>query len=235
MVCTLFLFLAWLNPNQRYLLHHSTLLPLDRFQNDYGTGPYKVEIELSYPHVPPEDHPNPHSWERVSKWIVVELAPLSLMPHSVNMFLRQVHHKMWEGMTLHTKDEKKLQFGPRVLMGEEKKFGTNFSKLLYQEYSAQYPHQQWTIGYAGRPAGPDFFINMQDNSQDFGPTADKHSEASPCFGKVVDGFDVLERISMIPHYGGGDHEDLAGLYEVKILHAFLIKPKELNQEQQITN
>ena len=129
------------------------------------------------------------------------------------------------------KDETKIQFGPRE--GEERQFGTNFSKLLYQEYSPQYKHEPWTIGYAGRPAGPDFYINMKDNTNEHGPGPDKHSEADPCFGKIVEGFDVLERIGMIPRYSG-EEEALAGLYEVKILHAFLIKPRdgELNQQQE---
>lgn len=197
-----------------------------RFQADYGLGPYKIEIELSYPHIPPEDHPNPLSWQRISKWIVIELAPLDLMPHSVNMFLRQVHHKMWDGMTLTLSNEQKLQFGPRHgNIQDQRRFGTNFSNLLYQEYSDQYPHQKWTIGYAGRPAGPDFYINLSDNSESFGPKGDKHNEADPCFGKVVEGFDVLERIGMIPRYGGSLEDEIAERYEVKILGAFLIKPK----------
>ena len=200
----------------------------NRFQKNYGSGPHKIEIELSYPDVPPEDHPNPQSWNRVSRWIVIELAPVSLMPHSVNTFMRQVYHKMWQNMHLVLNDENKLQFGPREKYGEQKQFGTNFSNLLYQEYSAEYPHEKWTIGFAGRPAGPDFYINMQDNTQLYGPTDDKHAEADPCFGKITEGFDILERIASIPHYNGGDEEDLAKYYEVKILNAFLIRPKFVN-------
>lgn len=211
---------------------HTKKIKNNRFQKDYGAGPYKVEIELSFPQVPPEDHPNPQSWQRVSQWIVVELAPLDIMPHSVNMFLRQVHHKMWEGMTMVLKDEKKIQFGPRTTHGEERNFGRNFSKLLYQEYSNKYTHEQWTLGYAGRPGGPDFYINLVDNTEEFGPGMDRHSEADPCFGRVVEGFDVLERIGMIPKYLGGEEEELAGFYEVKMLQALIIKPRELRDEQQ---
>ncbi|KAL3796027.1 hypothetical protein HJC23_013084 [Cyclotella cryptica] len=189
----------------------------------FGPGPHKVEIELSYPQVPPEDHPNPRSWTRVSKWIVIEMASLDLMPHSVNMFLRQVQQKLWDGISINLKNDQKIQFGPRA--DDDRFLRAHSSTLFYQEYNTTYPHQQWTVGFAGRPAGPDFFINRMDNTAEFGLKGDKHKEADPCFGRVIEGFDILEDIGNIPHFGGAEEEGLAALYDVKIVRALIIPPK----------
>ena len=60
-------------------------------------------------------------------------------------------------------------------------------KVAFQEYSPEYPHVQWTVGLAGRPGGPDFYISKVDNSANHGPGGqshhDLHEEADPCFGK----------------------------------------------------
>jgi hypothetical protein len=141
------------------------------------------------------------------------------MPHAVYTFLRQVHDGVWNLASLTYKDERKLQFAPQ---------DTTSSKLLYREYSAKYPHAQWTVGYNG--VGPDFYISLQDNVQEYGPGDGWHAEGDSCFGKIVEGWDILERIAMIPPYMGGDEEEetLASIYEVKLLQALLIKPREEN-------
>ena len=41
--------------------------------------------------------------------------------------------------------------------------------LAFQEYSAEYPHRPFTVGIAGRPGGPDFYINLLDNVKNHGP------------------------------------------------------------------
>ena len=76
-------------------------------------------------------------------------------------------------------------------------------KVSFQEYSTSSPHIQWSVGFAGRPGGPDFYINKIDNSVLHGPggsTAehDLHNEADPCFGKVVEGTEVVNEIDRIP-------------------------------------
>ena len=124
------------------------------------------------------------------------------------------------------KDETKIQFGPTTNEGRRWFAASHSDALLYQEYSEKYPHERWTMGFDGRPAGPDFYFNVGDNKELFGPKGDKHAEADPCFGRVVEGTEVLERISAIPRYGGGEEEGLADLYDVKILRALLIKKQE---------
>lgn len=65
--------------------------------------------------------------------------------------------------------------------------------------SPNFPHKKWTLGYAGRPGGPDFYVSTMDNTRNHGPggqgSYDDPSEADPCFAKVVPGYEhVVERM-----------------------------------------
>jgi len=122
-----------------------------------------------------------------------------------------VHHKLWDGCSFVVNAPHILQAGAHP----GKKNGSSFDDkmapfaeakldiLSYQEYSEEYPHKQWTVGFAGRPGGPDFYINKIDNTLNHGPGGqehhDLHEEADPCFGKVVDGFDTIQRLVQEPH------------------------------------
>jgi hypothetical protein len=58
---------------------------------------------------------------------------------------------------------------------------------------------KYTLGYAGRPGGPDFYVSTQDNTRNHGPggqtSYEDTAEADPCFAKVVKGFEpVVDRM-----------------------------------------
>jgi hypothetical protein len=64
-------------------------------------------------------------------------------------------------------------------------------KLAFPDYSHDFPHQPWTLGYTGRPGGPDWYINKVDNTKGHGPGG-QHQHAlseqgDSCFGRVVQG------------------------------------------------
>lgn len=73
--------------------------------------------------------------------------------------------------------------------------------------SPSFPHKQYTVGYAGRPGGPDFYISTKDNSRVHGPGGqqdyDDPSEADPCFAKVVAGFDLVKHMEQSRVQPGG--------------------------------
>ena len=74
--------------------------------------------------------------------------------------------------------------------------------MPFQEYQKEYPHKKGTMGYAGRPSGPEFYISIQDNSQNHGPgsqqTKNPH-EADSIIGTVIQGMDdVVPRIHTMP-------------------------------------
>ena len=42
------------------------------------------------------------------------------------------------------------------------------SQASLQEYDAQFPHERLTLGFAGRPGGPEFYISTVDNVRNHG-------------------------------------------------------------------
>ena len=175
---------------------------------------FRVDLDVEYPKFDPyRADDNPEIWNREKGTITIEMAPLKLMPIAVNLFLQQIHHKLWEGCNFVINAMHILQAGPHQYKGEgqyspnayqlRSKFEkSRLDKMPYQEYSELYPHTKYTVGYAGRPGGPDFYINKVDNSENHGPGGqthhDLHEEADPCFGRVVAGFEVIDEINRIP-------------------------------------
>jgi hypothetical protein len=152
-------------------------------------------------------------------YVLMEMAPLEMMPHTINLFLRQVHRGLWDGTYMTLNDEHVMQFGPRP----DDESGANFfdgdstlgnfhhmglDRVSYQEYSPDYPHETYTIGMAGRPSGPDIYINRSNNTMAHGPGGqmndggEMHKEADPCFGRLVDGNrpfkEILELMDLVP-------------------------------------
>ena len=71
--------------------------------------------------------------------------------------------------------------------------------LAFQEYDASFPHKKLTLGFAGRPGGPEFYISTVDNTRNHGPGSQgSKTEADSCFAKVVGGADVIERMKNQP-------------------------------------
>ncbi len=54
----------------------------------------------------------------------------------------------------------------------------------------------------GRPGGPGFYISTVDNTHNHGPASQgSKTEADSCFGRIVKGFDVVERMKKQPGAG----------------------------------
>ena len=156
----------------------------------------------------------------------------------------QVDHGLWDGCYFLINAGHVLQAGthPGGALPEDKMqpfADMKLDKLSFQEYSHEHPHEQYTVGFAGRPGnisfqlcwciffpyliaqsgtkaistvaattypfgpgGPDFYINKIDYTETNGPGGQHyyvlHEEADPCFGKVVKGTYVIDRISSLP-------------------------------------
>lgn len=67
--------------------------------------------------------------------------------------------------------------------------------LLFQEYTPDYPHVQYTMGY-NQMGGPIFYVNLRDNTRVHGPNNYREKkDGDPCFAKIVEGYDVIDRIA----------------------------------------
>mmetsp|Transcript_20711 Transcript_20711/g.29529 ORF Transcript_20711/g.29529 Transcript_20711/m.29529 type:complete len:370 (+) Transcript_20711:95-1204(+) len=195
---------------------------LDKF----GPGPHRIEIELDFPpDSPMSELPSPPSK------FIIELAPVDLMPHSVHLFLEQVSHHLWDGCSFmrnaghviqasHAPYYKNQGTREKLMDGFYK---SGFTSVAFQEYHKDYPHVKYTVGFAGRPGGPDFYVSVVNNSGNHGPGGQGDyadpQEADPCFGKVVEGFDAVDRMHKMPKEPG-DYEAMernVGIASAKIL------------------
>ncbi len=131
------------------------------------------------------------------------------LPHAVYWFLEQVSRKLYDGCSFHRNAGHVVQAGPapNFLSGPNPRLNKRFKdagfyNVLFQEYSNKFPHVKYSLGYAGRPGGPDFYISTMDNTKIHGPggqtSYDDPTEADPCFAKVVEGFDVVDRMQKSP-------------------------------------
>lgn len=167
----------------------------------FGKGPHKVEFQVE---LPEGEGRSPSIGS-----ILLELAPNDLMPHTVHLFLEQVYHKLWDGCHFLINQAHIVQAGPHrydgTVVSSEQLEHFEEAKLdivYFQEYSDAFPHEKYTVGISGRPGGPDFYINLVNNTINHGPGGqshhDLHEEADPCFAKVVDGFSVIDRMRAYP-------------------------------------
>eukprot|EP00929_Paragymnodinium_shiwhaense_P014790 TRINITY_DN122750_c0_g1_i1.p1 TRINITY_DN122750_c0_g1~~TRINITY_DN122750_c0_g1_i1.p1 ORF type:complete len:341 (+),score=33.09 TRINITY_DN122750_c0_g1_i1:91-1113(+) len=136
----------------------------------YGPEPYKLRLHLEFPPGIFDRHePKVH-------YLTVEMAPLELMPHSVYLFMDAMLEN-FRGAAFHRSARHVVQ---AFIQGRRK-------QVAFQEYSPKYSHQPGTIGFAGRPGGPGFYISLLDNTRNHGPGTQQRRnpyEADPCFAKV---------------------------------------------------
>jgi cyclophilin family peptidyl-prolyl cis-trans isomerase len=99
--------------------------------------------------------------------IEIEMAPCHLMPVVTMYFIKQVEEGFWDGMVFFRAESHVIQ------ATDMKKDGSRNRKtsrsIPFQEYSDQFVHHKYTLGIAGRPGGPDFYINMSENIRIHGP------------------------------------------------------------------
>lgn len=193
--------------------------------NWLGSGPHRVKFELEYP----EDRALAEGTEKPKREFVVEMAPLDSMPHSVHIFLEQVAAQLWDNTAFVINPGHVLQAA--AVSGDQsvadraklKPFEEmRLKHVAYQEYNETFPHKQWTLGFAGRPAGPDFYINTQNNTVPHGPGGQAHHEltndADPCFAIVVDGISTIQELMRRPRKRG------LLMKRIAIKRAYIVEP-----------
>ena len=136
----------------------------------------------------------------VVSFFTVETAPNELMSHSVFNFMDMVDRKVWDNSVFIHKWDHVVQAAPITPDGQNKRDLSEFG-LWFPEYSEEYKHDEYTIGFSGRPGGPEFYINLTDNEESHGPGGQDHStilhDADPCFAKVVIGKGVIDRMKQV--------------------------------------
>merc|ERR1711862_834302 len=100
-----------------------------RVLEKYGSDPHQVELTVQLPH------------STSPKKITIELAPLSLMPHSVATFLDQVALKSWDGthFDLHIGHALLGRAHIKQRDGDQPKFSMNLLQLYFQNIAIIFP------------------------------------------------------------------------------------------------
>lgn len=127
----------------------------------------------------------------------MELAGADDMPHAVFNFMEQVDRGMYNyGEFAFTANGPHVTMAEPVTEGLRNVFGSSgIANVQFQEFSPKYNHDPYTIALAGRPSGPSFYFNIQDNGKNHGPGGyAQDGSADPCFGRITRGRDLLDRI-----------------------------------------
>ncbi|KAG7359042.1 cyclophilin type peptidyl-prolyl cis-trans isomerase [Nitzschia inconspicua] len=196
---------SWIEHRQEALLHKiyslQSHIQEESRQNviqKYGPGPHRVHF-----HVLSREARKPGDF-------IVELASIDKMPHSVETFLDMVASKMWDNSVFyhhvtqhHVVAAAPVSYG--TFQSKQHQFqALGFNGTSYPEYHKDYPHEKFTIGFAG--TGPNFYINTMDNSDHHGPGGQGHhdlaTDADPCFGKIVSGFDIVSTDMVMGRHKG---------------------------------
>ena len=167
----------------------------------------QVEFTLDFP----DGREGPSSFK-------VEIASLDLMPNTVYTFLEMVDQGLWDGCSFVMKAIHVLKAVPLPYEDQTqdpvrtaKIFAAkNLNGPIFKEYNYALPHTPYTLGFAGGDI-PSFYISTKENT-------DLHAgDSSGTFGRVVDGFDTLERVDAVPAENGIWLRGRIGIKSTKII------------------
>ena len=179
----------------------------------FGSQPYKVQFNIQI--------------EENIFTFVVEMAGLELMPHSVHYFMQMVKAKVWDNTVFRHRSNHILYAQLMDDLGNDKRYLLSEKdinpNLSFPEYTDEYPHHKYTLGFSGRPGGPEFYINTDDNAETHGPGGQTvhalQEEADPCFGTVIDGHQVIDWLQArtTAALGGGHDKAFTVIKSVRII------------------
>eukprot|EP00542_Grammatophora_oceanica_P018298 CAMPEP_0194028588 /NCGR_PEP_ID=MMETSP0009_2-20130614/2515_1 /TAXON_ID=210454 /ORGANISM="Grammatophora oceanica, Strain CCMP 410" /LENGTH=381 /DNA_ID=CAMNT_0038668023 /DNA_START=256 /DNA_END=1401 /DNA_ORIENTATION=- len=169
----------------------------------YGPGSHKLRIDLIFP-------------DKSEGSLIIETADLSLMPHSVFTFLEMADYGLWDGCSFVMNAMHVIKASPVpyddshfTSMERARTFSeTGLNGPKFNEYNEKYPHEQYTLGFAGGNS-PSWYINTQDN-------VDIHA-GDPAFARVVEGQDVVEKLERQPTQNGIWFRQRIGIKEARVL------------------
>jgi hypothetical protein len=149
--------------------------------------------------------------------LVLEMAPLDLMPHSVYTFLEMVDAKLFDGCSFILNAMNIIKAAPLpYLKGSSvshkvKAFARlGLDTVSFREYSPAYPHDQYTVGFSTDGIAS-FYINTQNNTDPFG------AGGEPCFARIVSGFETLAKMEDEPVRSGMFFKKRIGIQSARIL------------------
>ena len=160
----------------------------------FGEGPPRVQVQLAF-------NPDGPALPGTGDSFIIEMAPIDEIPHAVLWFLEQVDAGHYDGCSFQASAGHVIMGGAASNFLSEPDFNpkgrfleSEFPHVLFSEHSSSFTQVKYTLGLANQPGGPDFFVNMQNN------TNLNHAES--CFAKVIDGFETVDRMHLPPSGNG---------------------------------
>jgi hypothetical protein len=156
----------------------------------YGPGPHRINFTIQIPYDPP-----------IEETLILELAPLDLMPHTVKSVLEMIERETLVDGTIMLAKPHIILIGPVDYWNTENNLrlneriatdGYGNGVLLFNEFTPEFPHVEGTVGFTPGYLGPVFYVNLVDNSETHGASKD------PAFGTFVKGFDMIQRFAQMP-------------------------------------
>jgi cyclophilin family peptidyl-prolyl cis-trans isomerase len=141
----------------------------------YGEGPLKLVLNLQFADEEEGGRGAANSQLEILFWTAT--------PHATWTLLEQVGRHIWDGAVFEWgSQDKVLQVTP--VHGDPQQRG----RLEFTEFLKEQQHNAWTVGLRDDPETGklQLFLNLQDN-------AESHDHET-CVGRVISGFDVLQRL-----------------------------------------
>jgi hypothetical protein len=184
----------------------------------FGDNPtILVEMKLTFPSTMPD-----FAAAGADGTLIIEMGPIDLVPYCVFNFLEIV--RRWNNGAFHRNAGHVLQALARLKPPVSPNDKFDSGSLAFQEYNQGWPHKRYTLGYAGRPGGPEFYISTVDNTGNHGPGSQgSKTEADGCFGRIHDeaSMRVVDRMMKQPGKGGSGFisspENFIRITSVKLL------------------
>jgi hypothetical protein len=171
---------------------------------------FRIVVDVMYPASVIKD---PDSDSHKGQF-TIEMAPHDIIPCSVFYFMEMV--RTFKSMDFHRN-------AGHVLQASSQSGATAGHKSMpFQEYSPLHPHAKYSTGYAGRPSGPEWYVSIQDNTNNHGPGSQQKKnpyEADSNFGNIVDGVErgVFAKIHSVPANGFLPKEHCTKMYKMTIM------------------
>merc|ERR1712241_960278 len=122
--------------------------------------------------------------------IVIEMAPLNMMPYTVSFFLDRVSEGFYDGHAFN------INAGHVLIATPMKNDDLELVNTTIQEHNPNYPHLQYTLGFTTQERGRNFYFSTQDNSRPHGEVQET------CFARVVEGREIVDRLSKMKNENG---------------------------------
>jgi len=116
------------------------------------------------------------------------MAPFNMLSHATSWFLNLAESGYWTNCGFIRNADHVLQANCNPKTGKDA--NKERFQVLIQEYNQDFPHKKYTFGIAGRPGGPDWYINLRSNIRNHGPGG-QGPEADPCFAELVSGEEAI--------------------------------------------